>query len=303
VDTPSDAPAVGLVQALVRLPDGAAARLFPGDVVGRLWRADLQVNHPAVSELHAYLSHRDGRLWLLPLRGTLTVYGTASREVALRPGLVIGLADGVTLTVEAVEVPGELPALSIDGQVHPLRASPVGLTAGGPVAAGAPSAATGWTDGEDWFVQAPDAPAQRLEPGVGATVGGLTVALVDVRAPAAEAAPTEGRSELRPLRLVAQFETVRIHRDHAAAVQISGLQARALSLLAEYGGPVHWELVARELWRNVDDSPQLRRRWDRVLWALRRRLRSEGLRSDLVLTSQGQVELALTEHDTLEIAT
>ncbi len=302
--SPPDAPAVGLVHALVSLGDGSAARLFPGDVIGRLWRADLQVNHPAVSELHAYVSHRDGRLWLLPLRGTLKVYGMASREVALKPGLEVELAPGVVLAVDEVSVPGELPALSLDGRVHPLHSERVSLGPDGPGALGARGAfAECWSDGEGWFVRDTAGEVQRLTPGETLTVDGHALAWVDVRAPSAEARPTEGRSELRPLRLVAQFETVRIHRGDASAVHISGLQARALSLLAEYGGPVHWELVARELWRNVDDSLQLRRRWDRVLWALRRRLRAEGLRSDLVLTTQGQVELALTEHDTLEIAT
>ena len=293
-----DSPA--LVCARVRLPDGDVEMLFPGDVIGRLWRADLQLNHPAVSELHAYLSHRDGRLWLLPLRGTLTVYGMASREVALRAGLEVGIAPGVTLVVEEVSLPSELPALRIDQGLHPLQRDrfsigPQGLEPpGGPVAC--------WTTGDEWFVQADGDPI-RLDPGEPVEIGGHRVALVDVRAPMAEAARTEGRTDAAPLRLVAQFETVRIHRKGSTAVLISGLQARALSLLAEYGGPVHWELVARELWRNVDDAMQLRRRWDRVLWALRRRLRAEGLRSDLVLTQKGQVELALAEHDVVEIAT
>ena len=301
MSTPSS-PSSGLVCVRVRLDDGRTELLFPGDVLGRYWRADLQLNHPAVSELHAYVSHRDGRLWLLPLRGTLSVYGMVSREVALRAGLQVELAPGVTLQVEAVALPSELPALSVNGRVHPLTRDrfslgPEGL---GPAGADAPAC---WTDGDDWFVQAPGDAVVRLEPGVEARVGGLAVALQDVRAPLAEVPRTEGRSDAAPLRLVAQFETVRIHRPGSSAVLISGLQARALSLLAEYGGPVHWELVARELWRNVDDGLQLRRRWDRVLWGLRRRLRAEGLRTDLVLTKQGQVELALTEHDVLEIAT
>ncbi len=294
----------GLVSARVRLPDGSTELLFPGDVIGRLWRADLHLNHPAISELHAYLSHRDGRLCLLPLRGQLTVYGMASREVALREGLEVGLAEGLSLTVEAVSLPQELPALSLDGRLYPLRLARCSLTAESlepPGAVGAIAAC--WSTGEDWFAQAPGGEVLRLEPGQAVRLGEHQLRLVDVRAPLAEAAATQGQAYAAPLRLVAQFETVRIHRPGTAAVLISGLQARTLSLLAEYSGPVHWELVARELWRNVDDAMQLRRRWDRVLWALRRRLRAEGLRSDLVLTSQGQVELALGDHDTLEIAT
>ncbi len=303
MDTPKCI-AVGLVSARVRLPDGSTELLFPGDVIGRLWRADLHLNQPAISELHAYLSHRDGRLWLLPLRGQLTVYGLASREVALREGLEIGLAEGMTLTVEEVSLPRELPALSLDGRLHPLQTARMTVTPEGLGPPGAEGAlGSCWSTGEDWFVQAPGGQAQRLEPGQPVELGRHELCLVDVRAPMAEAAPTQGQGYTAPLRLVAQFETVRIHRPGTAAVLISGLQARTLSLLAEYGGPVHWELVARELWRNVDDAMQLRRRWDRVLWALRRRLRAEGLRSDLVLTSQGQVELALADHDTLEIAT
>lgn len=294
-----------LVSARIRLPEGDTVVLFPGDVIGRLWRADLQLNHPAVSELHAYLSHRDGRLWLLPLRGQLRVHGLAAREVALRAGLAIDLAPDLTLVVDAVHMPDELSALSLGGRIVPLTLGRFTLSAElEPGPAGAPDAvAHCWSTGDGWYLQPAGSDAVRLDPGVEVSLQGQAVGLVDVRSSSAEAQPTQGGGGAEALHLVFQFDTVQVQRRGAPTVLISGLQARALSLLAEFAGPVHWQVLASEIWRRGSDAQQLRRRWDRLLWALRRRLRSEAIRGDLVMTNLGQVELVLGSDDAVEIRT
>jgi len=293
------------VSARLRLPSGDTALLFPGDIIGRLWRAELQINHPAVSGLHAYLSHRDGRLWLLPLRGQLHVHGLSAREVALRPGLMVTLAPALPLTVVSIHLPAELSALSIDGQLHPLTHSRFTLSADlVPGPAGATDAlADCWTTGQDWYLQPRGGERVRLEAGTQVDLLGRKLSLVDVRSSSAEAEPTLDPGRAEALHLIFQFETVQIQRDGSPVVLFSGLQARALSLLAEFGGPVHWQIVANEIWRRAEDAQQVRRRWDRLLWALRRRLRSEGIRQDLVMSKLGQVDLVLYAADTVDLRT
>ncbi|MFM2246599.1 MAG: hypothetical protein RL071_2673 [Pseudomonadota bacterium] len=59
-----------------------------------------------------------------------------------------------------------------------------------------------------------------------------------------------------------------------------------------------WEELARPLWPHIDERDTLRRRWDGLLNRLRERLRAEGLRPDLVVSSHvGLVELILRAGD------
>lgn len=81
---------------------GRAVTLGPGGRVGRLDRAELRLDDPRVSELHAYVSVRGGRLVLLALRGALTVDGIAVSEVLLERGVVVGLCPGLQLEVAEV---------------------------------------------------------------------------------------------------------------------------------------------------------------------------------------------------------
>ena len=55
------------------------------------------------------------------------------------------------------------------------------------------------------------------------------------------------------LRIETYFDAARIFRDGEAVVQLSGLQARILSELAQLGQPAAWEAVARDIWRDVPD--------------------------------------------------
>ena len=101
--------------ATFRLPDGRSCSLGVGELVGRLWSAALQIDDPRVSEGHAMLSLRSGDLWLLALRRRLAVEGRSVAEVRLVAGQRIGLAQGIELVVEAVELPATALAIEAPG--------------------------------------------------------------------------------------------------------------------------------------------------------------------------------------------
>lgn len=82
-----------------RLADGSLHRLVSGDLIGRVWTAALTLEDARVSEAQALVSLRDGALVLLALRRLLRVDGREARQVVLTPGLVVDLADGVSLVV------------------------------------------------------------------------------------------------------------------------------------------------------------------------------------------------------------
>ena len=111
------------VRALVRLPDDSLHELLPGDIVGRMRRADLHLDDARVSEAHALVSLRGDELKFLALRGAFAVAGKPLREVVLRAGLEIQLARGVHLRVQEVSLPTEVLALEAeDFPTEPLPA-------------------------------------------------------------------------------------------------------------------------------------------------------------------------------------
>lgn len=60
---------------IARTLDGRRHELFPGDFIGRLDRAALRIDHPAISEAHALVSARGEALWLRQLRGRIGLEG------------------------------------------------------------------------------------------------------------------------------------------------------------------------------------------------------------------------------------
>ena len=104
-----------------------------------------------------------------------------------------------------------------------------------------------------------------------------------------------------PLRIVAQYDTVQLHREGATPLVLNGLPARIVSELVSFDGPASWEAVAGELWRGEDDRYALRRKWDVNLARLRRKLRDARVRPDLVKADgSGHFELLLYDGDTVE---
>lgn len=100
---------------------------------------------------------------------------------------------------------------------------------------------------------------------------------------------------LGEVHLIARYDTVHIHVEGRPAVSLDGIAARIVSELAELGGPVSWDVLAGEVWRGDDDRLSLRSRWDVALARLRRKLRDNRIRPDLIRASgtgrRRQVEL------------
>jgi hypothetical protein len=104
-----------------------------------------------------------------------------------------------------------------------------------------------------------------------------------------------------PVRIVAQFDTVHIHRGAGTPLVLSGQMARTLSELVAAANPLPWEELARQLWPEIGEREILRRRWDVVLVRLRERLKAGGVRPDLIRpTGVGMVELVLQQGDEVE---
>lgn len=294
-------PTITPSSALLELSTGERALLFSGDVIGRLRQAQLCIQDPRISEMHAYLSLREGALHLLKLRGNLSLYGMAVASVTLEPGAEIELAPELLLRVLELHLPKHTPALSIDGVVHPLPGGRCSLV-GGQLLAGLATGASlwVWNDGEQWRLQVPgQAPQLLVDSPIQAA--GHTVLLADLERAPEQVEQTLGRSSRPALHVQAQFDSVLLEQVGRKGGRLVGNAARLVTLLAELEGPAHWEVVAREIWPRVEDRERLRSRWDRGLWSLRQMLARMELPTDLVQTQGGQVELVLQSQDTVEI--
>ena len=101
-----------------------------------------------------------------------------------------------------------------------------------------------------------------------------------------------------PLRIVANYDTVHIHREGRAVVTLAGVLARLVSAL---GGPVSWQVLCAELWPEVPDPASARARLDTSLARIRRKLRAADVRADLLhMDGAGSVELLLCPQDQVE---
>jgi hypothetical protein len=130
----------------------------------------------------------------------------------------------------------------------------------------------------------------------GRTFTGVRIPLAELGVPHTRADPVTG-----PLKLVAFFDTVHIHRADGSPVTLSGQMARVVSELVAAGAPLPWHELAGTLWPEVDDRDVVRRRWDVLLVRLRDRLRAAGVRGELVRSSRVRlVELLLLPGDEVE---
>jgi hypothetical protein len=134
------------------------------------------------------------------------------------------------------------------------------------------------------------------------TIDGVAFAAVIMAANGAGLSPTRVTGGIDPpLRIITAWETAQVQAGDAPPVMFGGVHARILSELAALGGPAGWEVVAREVWPEEEDTWALRKRWDVNLGRIRGRLRDGGVRTDLVrAVGTGQVELVLRHHDVVE---
>lgn len=286
----------------IRLPDEREIELPPDAIIGRMRSATLRLNEPTISEAHALVSLRGSQLKLLALRGRFYVDGVQHAEVALRPGQVIELAPGQTLTVVAVSIPSEVLGLRAHGlplQVLPPVAS-IDHT-GDLVPRVVPDAAAVlWIDDAKVRVRRAGHPDEWLAAGEAIDVADRTYVVEYMQLQAHGASPTERAPSELPLVMTLFFDSVRITVGERVAA-IDGMPARILCELAEINAPVEWRAVAREIWPREDDDFLLRRNWDSGLARLRRALIEQGVRSDLVRAAgRGKVELFLRPGDRVD---
>ncbi|MCX4241206.1 FHA domain-containing protein [Paraliomyxa miuraensis] len=292
--------------ATLQAPDGALHELVHGDLVGRLWSAAMPLDDARVSEAHAMVSLREGELRLIALRGGLALRGRPVNEVVLRPGVEIVLARGLSIEVVGVHLPGFV--LGLEGPSLPRQALPpvasIDASAGLRLQAGhvEHAAAWVWSTGASWRLRVEGRPPRSLEPGDQLELAGHWVRAVAIPLDAAGQSPTRaGGGVEAPLRLLANFDTVHVHREGAAVLVLGGVHARIISELVALGGPAHWTVLAGLLW--PDDAPAngVRSRFDVTLSRLRRKLKDARVRADLVHTDgAGQVELLLYPYDVVE---
>lgn len=291
--------------ALVRGPDGQVHELVPGDFVGRSVGAALQLDDGRVSEAHCMVSLREGQLQLIPLRGGLAVAGEPVSHVALKPGTVVDLAHGVQLAVIEVHLLDEVLGIEADGLPRQMVPSVASIVVDGRVRIVSgwreDSVAQLWSTGEGFRVRVATH-TQPIAVGDVLTVGERTLRFVAI--PVGEAGPRTTRRVGdfgEPLHLISRFDTVQIHREGRAPVIFAGMQARLFSELVEVDGPVAWTVLTSELWPDEDESSVRRGRLDALLLRIRRRLRSAGVRADLVRTDgAGTIELVRYPHDQIE---
>jgi len=292
--------------ARVRLASGEVYTLRPGEIIGRGLMVALPVRDPWVSEAHAMVSLRDGALKLLGLRGRFAVGRENVTEAILEPGLRVRLSSSTWLEVVEVHVPAVL--LAVDHPVLGLRllsgVLSVRIRPHHQVATGARVGADAifWSDGALWFVRTSSGEDRPVEAGTIVELEGLSLPIVAVALDEAGQVTVAGPGRLeRPLRIVARYDTVHLHREGQEAVILDGITARILSDLAVAGVPMPWRVVAEDIWPEETSPVALRRNWDAALNRLRNKLREGGIRTDLVRADRsGNFELFLRIGDIVD---
>lgn len=290
-------------RAWVTTPHGEMIELGAGDLIGRMPGCRLNLNDPRVSEAHALVSLRGDSLKLLALRGRLEVRARATTEVTLRPGLVVSLAPNLSITVEEVDLPDEIPALRHgDGPAHTLLATTSLRLGDEPeLVAGwvADAHAWLWSTGDGWFVQVGGQPAEPLQIGTSLHLEGHRFEVVGVPLHHAGHAATVLDGGREALRITLRFHNALIQAGDRSLV-LDGMPGRLVCECAAMGGPTSWEVVAREVWKDEAAAESLRHRWDVNLARVRSRLREAGFRADLLRADRsGNIELNLAPGDTL----
>ena len=282
--------------------------MFPGGVIGRLPSAGLLVDDPKVSEAHAMIAVRRGRLEMLALRRLLEVGGKPLKEVELRVGLEIGLSEDTRLSVLEVHLPERVLSVVVNGGLARELGAVASLYGGGDTALRArfdPEAdAHVWSLGGAWRVRrAHEVRAQTMTPPYDLELDGRSFAFRLVAAGRAGASTKGAGGRLAPIRLVCHFDGVEIHRPDRPVTTVGGIGGRILSELATFGAPMPWAFVAAQVWEVSEEQAlaKMRHRWDGALNRLRARLQNEGLRADLVVADRsGCVQFVLHTGDSVE---
>lgn len=276
--------------------DGDEHELTHGDIVGRLWSARLKFASPDISEAHALISLRGGELHLLALRGLFAYKGKPCKDLVLAPGQQVHFSRDISVKVIDVELPEQTLAVEGDGLVRQplsgvasLRLQPrPTLSPGNQRDADAVFFAVD----DRWMVRTSEG-TEPLREGWRLSHPAGEVRVVSMSLSRAGQRPTiaAGRVDA-PLRLETHFDAVHIHRDGMPTVTLTGHAARLITELGAAGTSLPWHDLAGALWKDPVHRDHLRSRFDAVLSRARRRLRQDGLRTDL-LSSDGAGNLFL----------
>jgi hypothetical protein len=289
----------------LRTADGRDHVLGHGDLIGRLWSAALQLPSPDISEAHALVSLRGGKLHLLALRGIFAVRGRPAKDLVLAEGQRIALSRELSIDVVGVTLPDWTAGLEGDGLVRqPLAGvSSLLLRPQPSISPGVhPNAdAVFFMVDDHWQVRTAD---QTGPLGEGWEIGppGARVRAVTISLENAGQRPTTALGQLTPaMRVETHYDTVYIHRDGFAPVTLTGHAARILTELGVAETPLPWASLAAQLWKDDVHRDQLRRRFDAVLARTRRRLRDEGLPPELLSSDgSGNIGMVLRASDRLD---
>lgn len=93
---------MSLPRVLFELPDCNVVVADPDAIIGRSAAAQVRVDDPRVSTVHAELRWGPSGFVLIARGGRLLVDGRGAREVPLYPGLTISLAPGLLLGVRSI---------------------------------------------------------------------------------------------------------------------------------------------------------------------------------------------------------
>ncbi len=273
-----------------------------GGIIGRLVGAQLQLDHPQVSEAHALVSLRNRCLRLLALRRWFEVNGKRSADALLMAGQRVRLAPDVLLDVLEVVVDAPALALVWDGGLVELSQSVYTLDSGNPAAlatgAAEPTEGAIWSTGTGYRARV-DGGVLDLIPGTELRHRGQRF-LVKELASLHAGSTTGDAAGLDPaIRIVLRHDTVHLFRSGRPPATLSGILARIVSEVGAMGAPAPWDVPAKQIWRR--GSARIRRQnWDRNMRRLRAKLREANVRQDLVRADgRGNVELYLLPGDEL----
>lgn len=281
--------------------------LGPGDIIGRADWAALSLEDARISEAHAMISLRGQSLKLLALRGRFRVKGKVCTEVTLISGMVIELADDVTLTCQETSLPQTLPGLALEGLPVIALTNTLSVYMGSP-----PRVKHGyrpdadmcfWSFGDSWRVVVDGQAPQPVSVGQTWRIDGRLVEVVDVPTTVAEHAIT--RSVLRlPLSFEVINNVVRVTREGDEPLRISGIPGRILAAVLKNEHQMHWQAIVDEVWPNdMSMESALRRRFDVGVSRLRTCLRQLVSENEqlIELDGAGIFALKLTTQDKVTI--
>ena len=159
-----------------------------------------------------------------------------------------------------------------------------------------------WSVGSDWRLRIGQKDSIPLHIGHIFEVEGTRFEVVAVSLEHAGQIQTQALGAVgASIHLIANYDTVHIHRKGESPFVMTGISARIISELVACSAPVSWKSVANEIWRKNHNETQLRRKWDIALSRIRSKLKEARIRPNLVRSDRsGNVELFLAVGDQVE---